>query len=64
MNERSANFVNAIKLTILNYLHRVSQSKKVLLTIRLAACSFQRFLEVGDAIALQTGTYEFNENLA
>ena len=43
---------------------RVSQSKKVLLTIRLAACSFQRFLEVGDAIALQTGTYEFNENLA
>ena len=43
---------------------RVSQSKKVLLTIRLAACSFQRFLEVGDAIALQTGTYEFNENWA
>ena len=35
-----------------------------LLTETLAVCSCQRFLEVGGAIAFQTSTYEFDENLA
>ena len=65
MNEIFANFVNLINACITKNLGaRIRQKKMRLLTETLAVCSCQRFLEVGGAIAFQTSTYEFDENLA